>query len=195
MAEIIVYATSADVDVIRDWINADPSVAWIVKTRESGMDYCWEARQTLDAIAEQDYAIWHLPSGPLSLSSGSSDSPDILVTDPLQGWAQTLDHTGATAPRFAANLPGPFHFRFKESGTEEPGSLGRSEFSWARDRYKPIGQPASPAAKKWWAKLKRFIEANSIATEWPSPSGSVTAYLFPRAARAYSLGRLLDINR
>lgn len=194
MAEIIVYATLADVDAIRGWINADESVAWIVKTRESDMNYWWEARRTLDVIAEQDYAIWHMASGPLNVPSGSPDVPDIVVNDPFQGWAQTLDHPGATAPWFCANLPGPFHFRFKESGTEGRGSLGRSGFSWARDRYKPIGKPASPATRKWWAKLKRFIEANSMATELTAPGGEISAYVFPRAARDYSLGRQLDIN-
>lgn len=194
MAEIIVYATLTDVDVIRDWINADASVAWIVKTRESGTTYCWEARQTLDAVAEQDYAIWHIASGPLNVPSDALDVPDIIVDNPFEGWEQTLDYSGATAPWFGSNLPGPFRFRFKESGTEGPFSLGRSGFSWARDRYKPIGKPAGPAAKKWWAKLARFIEANSIATDWPESSGKLYAYLFPRAARAHSLGRQLDVN-
>jgi hypothetical protein len=193
MAEIIVYATQQDVDAIRGWINADPSVAWIVKTRESGKNYRWEARHSLDAIAEQDYAIWHMASAPLTIPSGALDVPDLVVSDPFQGWAQILDHSGATSPWFGANLPGPFHFRFKESGTEGPGSLGRSGFSWDRDRYSPMGKPASPAAKKWWAKLKRFIEQNSMATEWAPPS-KLIAYVFPRAARDHSLGRQLDIN-
>ena len=187
MAEIIVYATLADTDVIREWINADASVAWIVKTRESGMVYSWRASHTLDVIEEQDYAIWHIPSGALNIPSGTLNVPDIIVDDPFHGWVQTLDRSGVNSPWFGANLPGPFHFRFKESGAESPGSLGRSGFSWARDRYASIGQPASPAAKKWWAKLKRFIQASSIAIEWSATPSKTTAYVFPRAARAHSL--------
>ena len=194
MAEIIVYATLADTDVLREWINADESVAWIVKTQELGSTCSWVARQSLDAMEEKEYAIWHIPSGPLNIPSGSTNVPDQIVADPFQGWTQTLDEPGATAPWFGENLPGPFRFRFKESGTEAPYSLGRSGFFWARDRYRPIGKPASPAARKWWAKLKRHIEANSIAMDWPSAPSEIVAHVFPRAARAQSLGRHLDID-
>ena len=193
MAEIIVYATLKDTDVIREWINADDSVAWITKTQESGSTYSWVARHSVDAIEEQEYAIWHIPSGPLNIPSGSISIPDAIVADPFQGWTQTLSHSGATVPWFGANLPGPFQVRFKERGTEAPYSLGRSGFSWARDRYKAIGKPASPAARKWWAQLKRLIEAHSSAIEW-SAAPKTNAHIFPRAARAHSLGRQLDIN-
>jgi len=193
MAELIIYATLADIDAVREWINADAGVAWIVKTRESGSSYSWVARHSIDTLEEQEYAIWHLASGPLNIPSGDLDVPDATIEDPFQGWTQTLDRSGATLPWFGANLPGPFQFRFKEAGTEAPYSLGRSGFTWAKDRYRLIGKPASPAAKKWWAKLKRFIEAHSITMEWCA-SSRVNAHVFPRAARAHSLGRHLDVN-
>jgi len=193
MAELIIYATMEDIDSVREWINADVSVAWIVKTQESGFTYSWVARSSIDAIKEQEYAIWHLAAGPLNIPSADLSIPDLTVDDPFQGWTQTLDRSGATSPWFGANLPGPFQFRFKATGTEAPYSLGRSGFFWAKDRFRAIGKPASPAAKKWWAKLKRFLQTNSIAIEW-SASPKINAHVFPRAARAHSLGRHLDTN-
>jgi hypothetical protein len=158
MAELIVYASWADVEEIRRFVNEDPEVAWIVKADQSGCNYKWRACLQVESIAEQDYAIWHMRSGPLNIPSGSPNKRDKVVTDPFRGWNQVLDGESHTAPWFGGNLPGPYSFRFRESGGEKAGALGRSGFNWLLDRYKSIGMPAHPEAKRLVAAAQAISE-------------------------------------
>jgi hypothetical protein len=194
MAELIVYASWADVEEIRRFVNEDPEVAWIVKADQSGCNYKWRACLQVESIAGQDYAIWHMRSGPLNIPSGSPNKRDKVVTDPFRGWNQVLDGESHTAPWFGGNLPGPYSFRFRESGGEKAGALGRSGFNWLLDRYKSIGMPAHPEAKRWWQRLKRFLKQNATVTPWPNRSGRVTAYVFPDALKQVKSGRHRDVN-
>ncbi len=195
MSELIVYATSHDGELIRNWINDDEDVAWIIRTSQSGRQYAWRAQSRIDALLEQEYAIWHVKSGPLNIPSGKLGVPDAMVPDPFVGWQQTLDREDATAPWFGGNLPGPYLFRFRVSGKDAPNSLGRSGFYWALDRYKPIGKPAHPDAKRWWFRLKRFISRNATEIGWPDPTkGPFKAFVFPDAMRQGRSGRRRDLN-
>lgn len=195
MPEIIIYATALDADVLRKWINSDPAVAWIVKISEHDRVYTWRAQSTIDTLFEQDYAIWHVASGRLNIPSGSLGVPDAPIPDPFAGWSQQIDRSGATSPWFGANLPGPYNFSFREAGRESTNSLGRSGFNWALDRFKAIGKPAHPDARRWWFRLKRFIATNATLTAWPSPSaGSHKAFVFPDAFAQIRAGRQRDVN-
>jgi hypothetical protein len=195
MAELNIYATSLDVELLRTWINEDPGVAWIVKANEENGIYTWQAKTKISVLAEQDYAIWHIRSGPLNIPSGSKDKADILVPDPFSGWQQARGHSGATRPWFGANLPGPYNFRFREAGKEAPTSIGRSGFSWALDRFKSIGKPAPPDAIRWWLRLKRHVTANATEIRWPDPKNSRSkAFVFADALKQAEAGRHRDIN-
>jgi hypothetical protein len=194
MSEFIVYASWVDIESIRRFINDDPDVAWIIKAKQDGCVYHWLARSTIESIAEQDYAIWHINSGPLNIPSGSVGTSDAVVADPFKGWSQTLDSELYSAPWFGGNLPGPFSFHFRESGKEAPNSLGRSGFFWDLDRYKAIGKPAHPDAKRWWQRLRRFLTKNTTLAPWPNASGRISAYVFPDAKEQEKRGRHRDVN-
>ncbi|WP_143133519.1 hypothetical protein [Pseudoduganella namucuonensis] len=172
MAEIILYMTSRDTELLRDWINSEAEVAWIVMEARTGRDYRWRAVESIPKVLEQEYSLWHQPSGPLNIPSGIDGVPDDLISDPLDGWNQVLNSELYTRPWFGGNLPGPFNFKFKETGREAPNAIGRSGFSWLGNRYASIGSPANPAALRWWRRLEHFIKANSTMIPWPYPSGS-----------------------
>lgn len=198
MSGFILYATRVDAEVIRKWINASAEVAWIERVRVEGFRYEWKAVQEIKELQQQQYALWHLASGPISIPSGIIDIADAVVEDPFQGWKQKLDYGGATRPWFGGNLPGPYSFTFAEDGCEGPGSLARSEFSWLGDRYKSIGKPAHPAARKWWRRLKHFVEQSTTAVPWVEALSNrkviPMVYLFPDAARQIENGRQRDVN-
>ena len=195
MPELIVYATASDAELLRAWLNAERGIAWIVKSDEHEHLYTWRAQLAIDRLQEQEYAIWHMASGPLNIPSGSLDVPDATVPDPFAGWSQRLDHAGATRPWFGANLPGPYTFRFSEKGREAPNSVGRSGFYWALDRFKTIGNPAHPEAKRWWFRLKRFLAKHAVMTPWPGPEPSrQKAFVFPDALAKWRAGRPRDVN-
>lgn len=194
MPNVIFYATRDDVCVLRDWINADADVAWIVKVSEANHRYRWQAVLEVEQIEEKEYSIWHIPSGPLNVPSGKLGVPDSIVVDPFAGWSQTLDCEGHTRPWFGANLPGPFYLRFREDGREALGSLGRSEFAWAANRYRSIGKPAHPGALKWWNRLRRFLQAHSTRQPWVEGRVTPVAYVFPQALLQINSGRRRDVN-
>lgn len=194
MVNIIFYATKDDVQVIRDWINAEPEVAWIVKVNGVNRRYRWRAVFELEQIEEGEYSIWHVPSGPLNVPSGKLGVPDRIVANPFAGWSQTLASEGCTLPWFGANLPGPYCFRFRENGKEAAGSLGRSEFAWAANRFHAIGKPAHPQAVKWWNRLRRFLQVHSTKRPWVEGWPTPVAYVFPQALLEIDSGRPRDVN-
>ena len=188
--------TTKDTDVLRTWLNREDSVAWIIKAGRSGQGHRWRATDSLDALSAGEYYLWHKASGPLNIPSGSIDVPAEVVRDPYSGWSQHLAETDALCPWFGANLPGPFFFKFTPHGREAPGSIGRSGFNWPGDYYRPIGNPALPAAKRWWTRLGRFVRMQSTGIPWPSPgrAGRSLAYAFPDAYAEMLRSRPYDVN-
>jgi len=193
---MIIYATAADADLIREWINGEDSIAWIVEAARSHRTYTWKAVDRLDAIQSQDYCLWHKSSYQIKIPSGRRDIPDSSVQDPYAGWEQTLDHHDATTPWFGGNLPAPCVFTFKEHGRSCSEALGRSGFAWAGDHFRLVGLPAPPGAKQWWHRLRRFIIANSVRLRWPQdhPSSRRYAFALPDAHEQIRSGRPRDDN-
>jgi hypothetical protein len=198
MPDLLVYATRKDSEALRSWLNESDEVAWIVKVREVDKHYQWKAVNAIDTIDQQAYSLWHVESEPLSVPSGKQGQPDAVIEDPFQGWEQELSEANATCPWFGGILPGPYSFVFAEDGIEKPGNLARSEFSWSADRYKAIGKPAHPKAKRWWSKLKRYLERSTIQIPWVDTLSNVKraprAYVFPDAAHQLNAGRGRDVN-
>ena len=197
MPFLFFYATKRDSEALREWINAEPEVAWIVKVSEQNQEYVWKATNSIDSLPEQQYALWHFKGGPLNIPSGNRGIADAVVADPFNGWAQTLTYTGATSPWFGANLPGPYNLTFAEAGCERAGNLARSEFSWLGDHYRSIGKPAHPDMLKWWQKLRRFLAKSGQQRplfESLNSGRSPTAYVFPDAHRQLASGRGRDEN-
>jgi len=188
--------TRTDTDLLREWINSQSAVAWIIKAVQDGKMYTWRAVDRIDRIEEQTYSIWHKASGPLTIPSGRRDVPDGAIADPFQGWTQKLERETATSPWFGANLPGPYTFDFREKGGSAPNALARSGFQWAADRYRAIGLPAHPEAKRWWRRLQRFIADNATPISWPDKhtSSHRRAYAFNEAYSQIAQGPSVDDN-
>jgi hypothetical protein len=196
VANILAYITKRDAEIIRQWLNLEPCIVWIVKREQTDHEYTWQALDVLPEIQPQAYSLWHRQSGELNIPSGSVDVPDKIVADPYAGWTQRLDTLDATTPWFGRNLPGPYHFRFAEMGKEAPGSIARSDFSWLGDYFRPIGQGASVETRAWWRRLGRFVRKNSTAIPWPFPQGvgRSVAFAFPDAYSEIRRGRRVDAN-
>ena len=193
---MILCLTTQDVETLRDWLNREACIAWIVKVGQSRFLYRWQAVDTIDNVNPGEYHLWHKTAGSLNIPSGSPEVPDVDVAEPYAGWTQYLDREDATTPWFGGRLPGPYYFRFSPNGEEAPNSIGRSEFSWQGDYFHAVGSPAPPEAKRWWQRLGRFVRARSTGIPWPSPDhGSRSlAYAFPDAYAEIMRGRHYDAN-
>jgi len=194
---MIIYATNKDAGVLRTWINGESEIAWIIKSSERDLLCRWRAVSSIDRLEEQRYALWHVGTGSLNIPSAEPSVPDAIVADPFSGWAQVAQHAGQTSPWFGNNLPGPYTFKFAENGREAPGSLARSDFEWQADRFKSVGKPAHPEAKRWWNKLIRFIDLQTVQIPWAPTANrrrTIMAHVFPEAYSHLAQGRIRDIN-
>lgn len=196
MPEIILYLTNNDANLVREWINSEPDIAWIVKEAQVGCSYRWKVANEIAEMESKDYCLWHKRSSPLTIPSGSSKIEDTVILNPYEGWSQTLDHENANTPWFGAAAPGPFDFRFRENGRESNHSIGRSGFTWLGNYFSSIGKSAPEVSEKWWQRLRRFVKKNGMGIPWPGPigSGKVGAYAFPEAYDQILAGRARDIN-
>lgn len=195
MAEIILYVTAPDIDVIRSWLNAEPEIAWIILESRAGDRCRWKAVDELSVLDVDCYVLWHTRAGPLSIPSGDPTIPNARVVDPYAGWIQRGLDPRTITPWFA-DLPGPFTVTLRENGREHSESIARSGFSWLGDYFRLIGKPAHPAAKAWWHRLRRFVKSRAAAIPWPYPTGSGKrlAFAFPEAHRQILAGRPVETN-
>ena len=105
MADIILYLTTHDVKVVRDWLNCEPSIAWIIKTGQWRLEYRRQAVDTLEDVSPGEYHLWNKNAGPLNIPSGSAEVPDVVVTDPYAGIGlETI--SGASAVRLHSRPSG-----------------------------------------------------------------------------------------
>ncbi|PKA06422.1 hypothetical protein [Leptospira harrisiae] len=193
---MILYLTVKDINVIKDFLNQDSEIAWIVKVNETNKKYTWKAVYTIDDIKQQSYALWHTKSNPLNLPSGKIDIPDELIDNPFNGWTQFLERNNEDTPWFGANLPGPFIIEFNPHGNENPDSIGRSGFYWNNNRYKVLGKGADNVSLLWFNKFKNFIHKNSTKINWPigNINSKIKAHIFPDALDEMNKGKHLDVN-
>ena len=196
MPETILYLTRHDSELLRDWLNREKTIAWIIKTGQSGCEYRWQAVDTIDALIPGDYCLWNKEAGRLNIPSGVPDVADGFVGDPFIGWNQRLDHENAATPWFGAGTPRSYWLRFRPDGREATGAIGRSGIGWLGDRYRIVGKPAPASATRWWNRLGRFVRSHSTGIPWPSPATDtrIRAFAFPDAYAEIMRGRRHDVN-
>ena len=196
MAEIILYITDSDARKIVSWLNAETSIAWIVKDSQRGRRYRWRAVNVLGEFSEGAYCLWKTDSGPLRIPSGAIEIEDKYVSDPFAGWSQDLNENAAQVPWFGAAAPETFEFVFRETGRSAENSIGRSGFHWIGNHFSAIGEGAPKESEKWWARLRRYIKKSSTGVSWPEPLGvgKTGAYAFPEAYEQLEAGRARDLN-
>jgi hypothetical protein len=96
-------------------------VAWIVKVRQEGRLYRWQAVRRVDSLSPGEHCIWHLQAERLTVPSGNPWIKDAVVADPFSGWDQRLRTEAAQVPWFGALAPGPFWLHYRARGHEHAG--------------------------------------------------------------------------
>ena len=193
MPSLILYLTSADVDDLRDWINADPRLAWIVPQAAGEREASWRAFERVDALGDQRYAIWNSDDDRLGVPVAAGGT---RLVDPFIGWTAPQPDPTATAPWFGDALPGPYILAVRRSSREHAEGIGRSDLSWHANRFAGIGKPATSRAVAGWRRLVRFVKRSAVALPWPinAPPSRFKAFAFPDAFREIERGRQVDEN-
>lgn len=197
MPNIIFYATTLDIEVVRDWINAEPDVSWIVKSRQEGNTCYWTLFDQLAAVAERRYyTLWNKQVGPVRTPVAPLQGEYKIVRDPYNGWSQELERKAQSVPWFGEDHRHLVILWFAETSRLGPGYIGRSGFSWSGNRFRVLGDSAHPEVSRWWNRLKRFIKRNSIQVPWPEdvPGTRHIAYVFADAWEKRKQGKRLSTN-
>jgi hypothetical protein len=175
MSSILVYAVESDLQVIADYLNEDSDLAFVI----SDGPRRWRTVNRIDRVTAGHHALWLKPAEPLPLVGRSERERDTPIVDPDGGWEE----------RVASAVPGQPFFGSHPSviwlhaSTGAPGLVPMSAFGWIGNRYRAIGQGASPAATKWWRSLQRWIRSQTTVVPRGSlqASGPVDVAAFPDA--------------
>jgi hypothetical protein len=186
------YLYGRDVDLLLAWLNGEEEIAFLVSDGEKR----WRAVAEVDRLAEGDYMLWHIPTGPLPLLAEQVDGKDGLVDSPWEGWTERRAGADPAVPYFGAGHPGTIRLAVWPNGLpwqrkerSEP-IIGLSDFQWIGNRYRIIGHPALPDTERWWKRLKRWTAkvGTIIPRKGPIDGERKEIYAFPEALKAISEG-------
>ena len=182
------YANSDDFDEIREWLNSEESVGFLVSCGPKK----WVAVNKLDAWTSPRIALWHIPSGPLPLLAEEPSAEDGEIADPWSAWTERRTGADPTTPYFGAGHPGVIWFNLHSSN----GRIGLSSFEWIGNHYQIIGSAANPDTEKWWRRLGRRIKRDAVRVPRSGPvdGGKPEIWALPSALSAIKAGAKRDSN-
>lgn len=185
------YIDEADARELRESLDSDPDVAFIV----SDGVHKWIAVKALESAADGRYCLWHVPSGPLPLVRAASMSPG-SVDDPWAGWTELQGGADATTPYFGAGHPGIVWWNLRTQSVRTRG-IGMSSFEWIGNRYRMIGSPAHPSTEAWWKRLRALVKrhkARRIPRTGPADGPGPEIWAMPSALTRIESGVPRDAN-
>lgn len=184
MAWLPMYLLDADISLLVGRFDEDGEMMWLAGDGEGR----WRAVARLGRTPPERIGLWHVPSGPLPLVSGTrQDDPDGQIADPSAGWADPRPGGPALTPYFGAGHPGVYWLNTRRM---RPGVIGLSSVEWIGSRYRITGRPAAPATERHWKALRRW--AGRVGTRVPRagpPTGpGREIFAFPAALAAIGAG-------
>lgn len=210
MPLIPMYLQYEDVEFLKDWLNQEEEIAYLVSNGHKR----WIAKKEYDILTDigtqqiipsyettipdhVEYNLWHIPSGPLPLlepiSGGVSLKlskedwiPENIVGNPWLGWNELRTGQNFRVPYFASH-PGVFHL---EVTLLRYSVIPQSKFQWIGNRYREIGNVPNQSTEQFWKRLKRMVR--KVATHIPvsnNPNGKKEIYAFPAAYKAIRNGK------
>jgi hypothetical protein len=184
------YMNQHDLAAVISWLNDEADIAFIVADGPMR----WRAVAAIDSPHDRRYCLWHSQSGPLPLLRRLL--PDTTVRDPWQGWKEKRPGADSTTPYFGAGHPGVYWLNARTESDREPDALGLSSFEWIANRYAPIGDPAPPVTKKWWDRLRRWVQKRAVRIPRQGPVNGQGAEIWamPGAFVEIENGRAREAN-
>jgi hypothetical protein len=189
---IPLYATAVDFELLREWLNGDDEIAYIVA---AGSRH-WIAVPTVEQLPGRRVCLWHTPSGPLPLLDNSRKETWPTVPNPWSGWEEVRTGADPSVPYFGAGHVGIIWLNMRPSGRDTPESIGQSSFEWIGNWYGIIGHPAAASTKLWWEKLRRRVKkaAAIVPRGGPQSSRKPEIFALPDGYSRLSSGAKADIN-
>ena len=165
MPWLSMYLVDDDVPLLCRMLAEDPDVA-LVRAEGPGR---WKAQRDVPTLRDGQYALWHVPSGPITLVSTDLAAKSKRVANPFAGWREIVKPFEKGVPWFG---PGPLGIVYltvrRKAGppgrtfspmTQRPWRapadevIGLSEISWIGNHYSILGRPAHESTVRWWKSL------------------------------------------
>jgi hypothetical protein len=122
MAWLPFFVDEQDTVLLRDRLNADPEIAFLVSAGlvhpersdvgtavSGGYRQRWKAESKVDTLADGRHVLWHVPGGPLPLRPDTSQGVTLgalrnqrAIPDPWSGWVEEQAGANSTGPSFCA---------------------------------------------------------------------------------------------
>lgn len=202
MPFLCMYLVDDDVRTLCEMLNDDPDIALIVPDGPGR----WKAQRSVPTLPDGHYALWHIPSGPISLYPTKPKAPPKVVKNPFRGWKELVNFQPGVpwfgaAPLGIFNLTlrrqaGPPDRIFRPSTLARPWTapasevIGRSDLDWVGRYYSIIGDVPAKSTQQWWTGFKRRVDklATGISCSGPLYQKPTDMRAFPAALAAIKAG-------
>ncbi len=195
MRSLSMYLDRADAQRFVDWLSEDEEIAFVVPT---GAPHSWRAVARVPVLADGEYALWHVPAGPLPLVqplSAIGEPKALFVPDPWAGWTELRPESSKGVPYFGPGCPAALDLSLRVRAVSRDGgdAIGVSSVQWIGNHYSRLGDVVDPRTERWWNKLNRFARKNATRVPLGGPlDGTRPAiWAFEGARIAHAGGRPL----
>lgn len=182
---INLYVDEADVELLRERLNADAEIAFIIPEGPGR----WRASWQVDDASGMT-VLWHVPAGPLPLLTPLGQ--DTLVEDPFAGWQEREQGFYEYLPYFGPSEPRTLLLTLVYPGWRglPRDWMPLSGVSWYG---RTAARSPHPSTRRWWQRFRSFIRSHAslvTATNFESQ----TAWALPAAQRAIQAGTHADMR-
>ena len=176
------YVEEADVPLLRDRLNEDPEIAFLMPEGPGRWRAVWQTDELLGKTM-----LWHVPGIPLPLlRPGGQDS---VIEDPFAGWQELRPGMDYSVPYFGPGLPSTLLLELYTRGWRGLRSdiIPLSGLSW-HGRTSQKG-PA-PSTQQWWSRFRGWLrrQAVCITRSGPLDGPQPDIWALPAALRAIQAG-------
>lgn len=217
MPYLPMYISGSDIQLVLKHLEEDSEVAFIVSEGPRR----FRAQRTAAPLTNNEYLLWHVPTGPLPEFMGAK-KPDRWIVDPFAGWEQTsalgpdgLPSVGAHQVtimqlwvRPTTNMTNVWHGELgpdqhfiprppDPNGYGPP--IGISSLCWTGNYWNILGAGALETTERWWQRFRRWTKKNARRVPSFGPldqklSPLDGAYAFPQALAEIRRGRFRGVN-
>ncbi len=154
MAIIKMYLLNEDLKSLSEFLCAEKDIA-LIKSVGKGR---WQAFTDFEITESGRHCLFHSAAGPLPLLAGNHGDPDGVISNPFEGWQENRAGANPKQPYFGSGHTAIFWLNVR---LEDDGKVSMSYFEWIGNHYSILGRPAPDVAKKWWARLRRWVKKQS----------------------------------
>ena len=199
------YANPEDARLLLNWLEQTREIGFLVDDGPKR----WKAVPALNTLPQAPILLWHVPTGPLPLLTGSkANDPVEQIEWPWNGWTEKREGSEKRMPYFGPGYIGVIELSLRLNssrtwnGTSHQGlpgasnAVGLSSFGWIGNHYSIIDSPAKPETEKFWKKLRRFVASRGVRIPRVGPLNGVNPeiYALPSVLAEIKNGRARGAN-